>query len=491
MVISKEAVQAYFDSMKENFKTKEAILEHGRMAIGKTAGDFDLLGRLKEGSNKGAVGQVIEEGLYGYHINSDSEPDFPEAGVEVKSTGVLPDKSNKYKAKERLVLNVINYMKEADTAFATSSFWHKNQTLMLLVYEYLIGGAKKDYPIIAAELFTYPVEDLYIIRDDWAKIVGKIRAGKAHELSEGDTLYLGACTKGGAGGNPRLQPFSDVKAKQRAYCLKRSYMNYVIQTHIFHGKTIEHIIQDIQAIKEKSFEDYVLDMLEGYKGKSVKELVDELGIVFKVKDGKVKIPKNLDSMVAFRMLGVKGNKAEELEKAGVEVKVIHLNKRGTNKESVSFPAFDFQELLEEDVWEESDFCERLQYTRYLFVIFRGEKMDAKVLGGQFWTFPNSDLDDARLVWEHMRKILQEDSLKINIKKGTVYNNLPKNSQSRVAHVRPHGSDRDDRCLLPKGTQVHILSTDGTVDCPIDRFTKQCFWLNKKYVFTQIDERFKR
>ena len=480
-----------YPELKETvFVTKEAVLEHGRDAIGKTAGYYDKTGRLAKAGNKGRVGQTIEEGLYGYHINSESEPDFPVAGVEVKTTGVLRDR-RQFRAKERLVLNIINYMKEAGTSFETSSFWHKNRLLMLIVYEYLKDRPYVDFPILAAELFTYPIEDLFIIRDDWAKIVGKIRAGKAHELSEGDTLYLGACTKGSAGGNPRPQPFSEIPAKQRAYCLKQSYMTYVLQTHIFHGKTIERIIQDIQAIKEKSFEEYVIERLDTFKGKSVKELVGELGIIFKVKDGKEKIPKNLDSMVAFRMLGVKGNRAEELEKASVEVKVIHLNNRGTNEESVSFPAFDFQELLDEEDWESSDFCERLQYTRYLFIVFRGKKMDARLLGGQFWTFPNADLDDARQVWERMRKILREDSLEVNIKNGKVYNNLPKSSENRVAHVRPHGLDRSDRRLLPEGTQVHIKSSDGTVDCPTDRFTQQCFWLNKKYVLSHLDERFKR
>ena len=35
-----------------------------------------------------------------------------------------------------------------------------------------------------------------IIKDDYEKIVRKIQNGRAHELSEGDTMYLGACTKG-------------------------------------------------------------------------------------------------------------------------------------------------------------------------------------------------------------------------------------------------------------------------------------------------------
>lgn len=35
-----------------------------------------------------------------------------------------------------------------------------------------------------------------VIQSDWEKIVNKVKIGEAHNLSEGDTLYLGACTKG-------------------------------------------------------------------------------------------------------------------------------------------------------------------------------------------------------------------------------------------------------------------------------------------------------
>ena len=51
-------------------------------------------------------------------------------------------------------------------------------------------------------------------------IINKIRAGKAHEISEGDTNYLGACTKGANADSVREQPFNSIVAKQRAFCLK-------------------------------------------------------------------------------------------------------------------------------------------------------------------------------------------------------------------------------------------------------------------------------
>ena len=53
-----------------------------------------------------------------------------------------------------------------------------------------------------------------IIKKDWELINQKIKDGKAHELSEGDTFYLGACTKGStAAKSLRKQPFNEIKAK--------------------------------------------------------------------------------------------------------------------------------------------------------------------------------------------------------------------------------------------------------------------------------------
>ena len=56
----------------------------------------------------------------------------------------------------------------------------------------------------------------------------------------------------------------------------------------------------------------------------------------------------------------------------------------------------------------------------------------------------------------------------------IANNLPKQSESRVAHVRPHGRDSRDTLPLP----------DGRV------MTKQCFWLNNTYIAQQIGLEYK-
>ena len=89
------------------YKTKEAVLRKAQEAIGIPMKDIDKTGRLNTG--KGAIGTVLEESWFGYTPNSKAEPDFPEAGVELKATPYLKTSSG-IRAKERLVCNIINYM---------------------------------------------------------------------------------------------------------------------------------------------------------------------------------------------------------------------------------------------------------------------------------------------------------------------------------------------------------------------------------------------
>lgn len=469
------------------YKTQEEVLYRGRQAVGLTFGEMDKHGRADSKELKGGIGHVVEESWYGYKINSDARPDFPEAGVELKVTGVVRDKNGEYRAKERLVLNIINYMKEVKTTFETSSFWCKNKTLMLFIYEYLKDRPRSEFPVLAAELFTYPTEDLFIIRDDWEKIVGKIRAGRAHELSEGDTLYLGACTKGAtAESSMKQQPYSDIPAKQRAYCLKNKYMTYVIRT-LFGKQRDEIIVRDAKVLENKSFEDYVIGKLDEYRGKSVEELKTEFKVTSKAK--------NLESMLAFRVLGIRGNKAEELEKAGVVVKTIRIGKNGKIKENMSFPAFKYRELAEE-TWEDSTFGEYLRNTRFLFVVYRydADGKTLRLMGGQFWNIPYSDLENnVKMVWKETRNIIKEGRLTVDIVNGTLQNNFPKKTDNPVSHVRPHGQTRFGSVnLLPEGTHVNVKSSDGSLVWPYeDKYPDHCFWLNNSYILSQLDERFKR
>ena len=76
-------------------------------------------------------------------------------------------------------------------------------------------------------MHNFSENDLKIIKDDWHTIINKIKDGDAHNISESDTFYLGACTKGVNSKSLVSQPFSVKPAKPRAYSLKNNLYDSV------------------------------------------------------------------------------------------------------------------------------------------------------------------------------------------------------------------------------------------------------------------------
>lgn len=443
--------------------TKEAILRRAQEIIGIPFGEIDRTGRLSTG--KGAIGTMIEESWFGYSPNSESEPDFPEAGVELKATPYLRNNHGNIRAKERLVCNIINYMEEYDRTFRTSSFWHKCNTMLLMSYEHVKNKPKTEYRIDKAILFSFPEEDLIIIEQDWERIMDKVRKGLAHEISEGDTLYLAACTKGANATTVRQQPFSDILAKQRAYSLKSSYMTQILNKFIFGEQENERIIKDWQQLVNHSFEEYLIERISPYFGMTQVELKTRFGVD--------STAKNINELILAKMLGVSGkiSNSEEFKKANIVPKTIRIQKNGTIKESMSFPKFDFIELSKEDSWEDSELYNCLAPTKFLFVIYQENEQGELVFDRvKFWNMPSADLEEVRRVWLRTIQTIRDGVQLYKTARGTG-NNLPKSTESPIAHVRPHGRDSSDQAPLPDGRMM----------------TKQCFWLNNSYIKKQIVE----
>lgn len=415
---------------------------------------------------KGGLGEIIEERFFHYKCNSDSRPDFDRAGVELKVTPYKINKNGSLAAKERLIITMIDYFTVVQEKFEQSHMWNKARLILLVYYLYQKELENRlEYKIQYAKLFSPPASDIKIIKQDYELIIEKIKSGKAHELSEADTMYLGAAPKATTSRDRRKQPFNDELAKPRAFAFKSSYMTYVLNNFIVNGKnTYEKIIKT--NITE-SFEDYVVSKIDFYKNYSVEELCKEFQIEFERR------PKNLESMLAYRILGIKGNHAEEFEKANIVVKTIRIKSNNKIKESMSFPTFKFKELVKEE-WEFSTFGTYLSETRFLFVVYKlDEHNTLRLKGCQFWNIPYNDLKEVEKVWRQTQQVLL-NGLQITNRKGKSYNNLPKSLENPVCHVRPHAQDSKDTNELPDGRQ----------------YTKQCFWLNKSYIFEQLKCEFK-
>lgn len=443
--------------------TKEEIEKISEEVVGKTFGELgDFKYNLDDINYKGGMGVLMEENVFQYEANSDANPDFYEAKIELKVTPVKRNKNGTYSAKERLVLNIINYMEEYKNTFETSSFWHKNENLNLMFYLWEEGVPRSDYKIIKHLLYTYPEEDLLIIKQDWEVIVNKIRNGLAHEISEADTLYLGACTKGANKESVREQPFSEILAKQRAYCLKTSYMTNLVRTRVMDEST-ESLIS-AEELKNKTFEESLYDKIKSFIGKSKTELITKFGLNPKSKD--------VIERIFAKMLGIKGkvNDTDEFQKANITCKTIRVNEDNTITESMSFPAFKYKEIILEE-WNTSTLRNIFSENKYLFVIFKEKNNEFYFSGIKLWNMPLSILDnEVKSVWDKTVEVIKSGNIVKSVGK-TRKTNFPGMKESNVAHVRPHGRDAKDVFELPVADKL----TGSKV------YTKHCFWLNNKYI----------
>lgn len=421
---------------------------------------------------KGNFGQILEKFYFGYEPNSDAEPDFLEAGIELKSSPLKTLKNGEYRSKERLVLNIINYLEVHKEEFETSSFWKKNAHLLLVFYLHDRDLNLLDYLIKLVDSWQYPNEDLKIIKQDWEFINKKIKDGKAHELSEGDTFYLGACTKGSTALKSfRDQPFNEEQAKQRAYSLKQGYVNHIIaniaqeETEVY-GKIIEspEILDKVQSLEE-----IVILKFHPFYGKPAEQIEQELGLDLNKK------AKSYFANLTNAILGLKlGQKIEEFEKADIQVKTIRLKENNLPKEDVSFPTFEYQELIETD-WEDSDFKNILE-SKFFFVFYQfvGDNLTLRKV--KFWNMSYSDILEAKNVWEEMVKTVSNgEIIKEVTVKGVRKTNFPKKTENRISHVRPHARNADDTYKLPVADKL----------TEVKEYTKHCFWLNASYIRDEI------
>ena len=348
---------------KGRLYSREEIELISKSAIGKSVNDIlneEVITIEDKEANKGGLGQLIEKFLFGMDNNSDSEPDFMPAGIELKVTPYKKIKDGKLSAKERLVLNIIDYMTEYKNEFKSSHFWYKNNKIQLLCFLWEANKDKKDLIITHEKLFELENnEDLKQIEEDWNFIIQKIKDGKAHEISEADTMYLGACSKGANALSVREQPFNDIPAMQRAFCFKNSYMTQLVRKYIGNYSNVEKVLKNTTD----SFSEFVNSVITKYKGKTQKELMKEFGLESNAK--------NINNMLISRMFNVKSklSETEEFQKAKIIPKTIRIEENGRIKECISFPAFEFTDIVEQD-WETSDLKEQFETTKYMFFIFK-------------------------------------------------------------------------------------------------------------------------
>lgn len=445
-----------------------SIFEYSKGLLNKTLRDF-LLEGYDPKKGKGGIGQMVENLYFFLDTNNNPEADFSAAGMELKCTPLKNGKDSNYLIKERLVCNMINYCEVVKEEFEQSHFYLKCQLMLLLFYLYKQNSDNLDLKFIFSVLWKLPEKDLLVIKNDYDTIIDKIKSGQAHLLSEGDTMYLGACRKGQKGDSLMKQPFSEEGAPRRAFSLKMAYMRTILQYVLDSGNnavanfdfSVEQLVTT-EELSKQSFDSILLNRIKPYIGKYYCDIAKEKGV--KLSNN----PKNKFAMIANAILSNGNcsnvNRSEEFLKAGLTMKTIRVQYNGNIKEAMSFENIDYMEVAECDNWYDSRLYE-LFSSRFMFVVFKEQhanKEDYTLDNVFFWTMPQEDLDFAEEYWNHIRE---------NVLEGHISEKYWwKQRDNKKFHVRPKGQRATDLVPAPNGRMVK----------------KFCYWFNNKYVRKIVD-----
>ena len=231
------------------------------------------------------------------------------------------------------------------------------------------------------------------------------------------------------------------------------------------------VTDDVTGNTTDTFNNFVNNVINKYKGKSQSELIN----IFNIDSS----AKNINGIIVSRMFNVKGrlSDTEEFQKANIIPRTIRIEESGKIKESLPFPTFKFTDILKEE-WNNCKLKEELETTKYMFFVFKKENNDYIFKGIKLWNMPQLDIDTyVKSMWINTYNIIKSGNIIKSIDNGIRKNNFPGISDNKVCHVRPHARDSKDTYPLP----VNDILTG------VSEYTKQCFWLNNTYIEDILEE----
>jgi DNA mismatch repair protein MutH len=425
---------------------REAI--HDCVPLEHQAKVFEKVGDIVRSGGKGVLGNAIEAGHFYYLPNSSAEPDLEWA--ELKCTGLLPDRDGGHRAKERLVICMINYGGDPKSELPcvieetaeTSHAFKKLLKVLLVFYDYSkVENADQllDLPIRLVDIWSPSDPEVALFKRDWEVIQGYVMRGQAHELSEGLTPLLGACTKSSDSRKTVRQRKGDIEAKPRAFALKQAFVTEIFRS--LHAAQMEAMVRESEAasrsfrpMAERDLEAAILERLRAFKDLTTVEICERQRLEGKFggKSGNSRRIRKLLDAISQELKGMPIEALEVFLKSGLRISVCRILKNGEAAEAVSFPAFEYAEVADEDEWDDSSLYQDL-VKRFLFVFLRDDEdgTSPRFDRAVFWSMPEADLDITQSVWEDTVSLIRQNRLE----------ELPAEADTYAVHVRPHDRNR--------------------------------------------------
>lgn len=498
--------------------TKAQIYDILENAKGKTLGEVDKsrqFDRTKESEKiTGIAGDVIEQSVFGYERDSDQECDIEIDGVltELKTTGVrIPkgdlksvkgktgDAYNVYlAAKEGISITGVTFEPTIQTDFNTSHFWEKSEHLLIVFYEYksyevVPASGYSQFPIVDYCYNSFSDEEKAKLQNDWELVRDHLQkvyeeypdTAMRNEQLVGFTHVL----------RPNLLLIELVPGFKRKatgsyqkprYRLKKTFVDYIVRGHFDKSRTQNEIVlkDSFSSFAQLDARCHALSLQ--YKGKTIAELKEMLGITTSTKD--------MAAICVIRMFGTdckKLNQISDFAKVGIIAKTITITPQGGRTEDMKLKHIDFEELADREAdFEDSDvydyFCEH----SFLCPIFcehdSNDQSKTTFEGFKRFAFDDDFIEnEVRRTWEDSRKLIHTNKLEWEYLYDKQGNKRINNSGACMGAPNfPKSSDY--KVFFRGGADV---STDKSrTECVNGiRMLPQFFWLKGSYIADKLQE----
>ena len=399
------------------YNSQSELLEQASLIKGKSLIELYGINSKKSYNGKGGLGNKIEELHYQIENNSNPKPDVANLNIEIKTNSLKQNLDNEIVPKESVALGMIDFTKLASENFESSSYIKKNKNILFNMYLYNPNHRDYEYKFILIDLIELDEIDKIVIRRDWELIRDKVKRLEAHKLSQSDTQYLIALTKGQR--NQKEQPYLNgrAKAKRRAFAYKKSYIKHLISKYKFNSKKgyfeykgTNNTFTLLEERHSGNIENAVREKFAQFINKTDFEIAENFNqkSVFLLKKDKARWHYNTSLILTGQRKKNLSKHIEEFSKSGLTVKTIRVNKDSRPLEDVSFRTQDYQ-ITEQSTWQDSSLFEEMS-RKFLWVIYKETNENNFVLQKViFWDMPKNDLDFLRGKWlDYKSKILTKD-----------------------------------------------------------------------------------
>ncbi|BDV02278.1 MAG: hypothetical protein HPAVJP_1670 [Candidatus Hepatoplasma vulgare] len=333
-------------------------------------------------------------------------PRKQEFNFSIKNCQLEYSKNDKLVIKNRIKIKKfeLNEMILNESLFKTN-FWKNNKNMFIVFIKKNTNW--KNAKIIKSKLIKLEenIKLKNILENDYQIIRNKIFLGKAHELAEGDTKFLGVVRDQKIKKKPNLiQPHSDKKFYPRTLIFKNHFMQILFDEN--NMKNDENTTQIEKSIKKN-----VLN----YKNKSIAFLMEEFQIN--------KLYPKIKEDIFFRILNV-GSAVEfnNEENTDFNFYTITLNNKNeiNNKIKINFNLI--QQLKNPKNWEESETLKEIEKTSFVLIYKESEKnkLNPKILDIKKINFSDDTVDILREEYKKMKEEVKKISKKTRIKEKYLY-----------------------------------------------------------------------